>query len=94
MGSILVKSLTISTLSLSQNNVDSLYNLLDGGFVEQLNLIVSDHFFSYERENLVEYIYQRLDIDNKFQLSVCNNKTKIVLIESDDNELAFRQFKT
>lgn len=79
------KELTISTLSLSQDNVDSLNNLLKGGFVENLNLIVNDHFFSYERDNIVEYIYQTLDIENKFQLSVCNNKSKIVLIQSDDN---------
>jgi hypothetical protein len=82
---IKVKELIISTLSLSQNNVDSLYNLLKGGYVENLSLIVSDHFFSYERDNLVKYIYQTLDIENKFQLSVCNNKSKIVLIQSDDN---------
>jgi len=79
------KELTISTLSLSQNNVDSLYNLLEGGYIENLNLIVSDHFFSYERENLVKYIYQTLDFENKFQLSVCNNRSKIVLIKTDDN---------
>ena len=79
------KELTISTLSLSQNNVDSLYNLLEGGYIENLNLIVSDHFFSYERDNLVKYIYQTLDFENKFQLSVCNNRSKIVLIKTDDN---------
>jgi hypothetical protein len=32
------KELTISTLSLSQDNVDSLYNLLEGDYVENLNL--------------------------------------------------------
>lgn len=80
-----VKELTISTLSLSQDNVDSLSNLLTGNFVEKLNLIVSDHFFTYERDNLVKYIYKNLDVNNKFQLSVCNNKSRIILIHSDDN---------
>lgn len=79
------KELTISTSSLSQDNVDSLNLLLIKGYVEKLNLIVSDHFFSYERDNLIEYIYENLDIENKFQLSVCNNKSKIVLIQSDDS---------
>lgn len=80
-----VKELTISTLSLSENNVDSLYNLLKGGYVENINIVISDHFFSYERNNLIEYIYQTLDIENKLQLSVCNNKSRVVLIQSDDN---------
>ena len=79
------KELTISTLSLSQDNVDSLNLLLIKGYVEKLNLIVSNHFFSYEKDNLIEYIYQTLDIGNKFQLSVCDNKSKIILIQSEDN---------
>ena len=83
---IKAKELTISTLTLSENNVDSLKNLLVGDYVDKINLIVSEHFFSYERNNLVEYIYETLDIENRFQLSVCNNKSKIVLIQSDDDD--------
>ncbi|RTZ02213.1 hypothetical protein EKM02_03780 [Flavobacterium sp. RSP49] len=79
------KELTISTSSMSQHNVDSLYSLLEEGFIEKLNLIVSDRFFTYERDNLIEYIYETLDVEKKFQLSVCNNQSKIVLIQSDDN---------
>lgn len=78
------KELTISTLSLTQNNVDSLRNLLVGDFVDKLNLIVSDHFYTYERDNLIEYIYELLDFEDKFQLSVCNNKSKIVLIHTEN----------
>lgn len=80
------KELTISTLSLTEENVDSLKNLLVGDFVDKLNLIVSDHFYSYERDNLIEYIYEILDFEDKFQLSVCNNKSKIVLIHTEDND--------
>ena len=36
--------LTISTLSMDQNNVDSLKNLIDGQYVDELNLIISDYF--------------------------------------------------
>ena len=38
---IRIKKMTISTLSMSQENVDSLFNLLVGGFVDSLNLIIS-----------------------------------------------------
>ena len=77
-----VKKLTISTLSLNENNVDSLRNLLEGGFVENLNLIVSDFFFSHERKNLIPYIYKELDRDNKFQLAAARTHTKLAQFET------------
>lgn len=77
-----VERLSISTLSMSENNVDSLRNLIDGGFVEKLDLIVSDHFFSHERHNLVPYIYEQLDIEDKFQFAVCGSHCKIGLIST------------
>lgn len=79
-----VKRLSISTLSLSQNNVDSLKNLLDGGYIDELNLIVSDYFFSHERRGLIEYIYEELDKDNKFQLAAAGTHCKLTLIETHD----------
>ena len=74
---IKIHKMTISTLSMSQDNVDSLANLLNGGFVDKLNLIISHYFFSHERNLLVPYIYQTLDIGNRFQLAVagCHTKT-------------------
>lgn len=77
-----VKELTISTLSLSNNNVDSLANLLNGGFVEELNLIVSDYFYSHERNSLITYIYEELDKMDKFQLAAASTHTKICLFET------------
>jgi len=77
-----VDEMTISTLSMSQDNVDSLAGLLETGNVEKLNLIVSDFFYSHERRNLVKYIYEKLDIDNKFQLAVASVHTKICLIQT------------
>ena len=82
---IYIDELTISTLSMSENNVDSLANLLNGGYLGKLNLIVSDYFFSHERNKLIPYIYRNLDIDNKFQLAVCNTHCKITLMKTNDN---------
>lgn len=70
--------MTISTLSLSQNNVDSLENLMRGGYVDELSMIVSAYFFSNERLALVPYMYQHLDIGDRFQLSVAGVHTKTV----------------
>jgi hypothetical protein len=77
-----VKSMTISTLSMSCENIDSLDTLLDCGFVDELNLIVSDYFYSHERHGLVKYIYETLDKDNKFQFAAAGSHTKIIMFET------------
>lgn len=77
-----IKRMTISTLSMSENNVDSLANLINGGFVDELNLIVSDFFFSHERRNLIPYLYEQLDKDDKFQLAVAGTHCKTCIIET------------
>lgn len=79
-----VKTLTISTLSLSENNVDSLALLLDNDHVENLNLIISDYQFSHERHNLIPYIYQELDKNDRFQLAAAGTHCKIALIETEN----------
>lgn len=77
-----VKKMTISTLSMNQNNIDSLYNLLNGNYIEELNLIISDYFYTHERHDLVKYIYDRLDFNDKFQLAVAGTHCKIVSFET------------
>ncbi len=73
---------TISMLSLSQNNVDSLFTLMDKGYIQNLDMILSHYFFSHERGGLIPYIYKRLDIGDRFQLAVARVHTKLVLIET------------
>ena len=77
-----VKKLTISTLSCSQENVDSLQNLITGNYVDELNLMISAYFYSHEKHVLIPYIYENLDIDNKFQLAVSSSHMKTCLIET------------
>lgn len=77
-----VAEMTISTLSMSDENVDSLAGLLTGGHVAELNLIVSDFFFSHERSGMVPYLYEKLDIENRFQLAVASVHTKICMIRT------------
>lgn len=83
-----VKKMTISTLSMSENNIDSLGNLLIANYVDELNIIISDYFFSHERQNLIEYMYEELDIpsiakpEGCFQLAVAGTHCKTVIIET------------
>ena len=79
---LFIREMTISTLSLSEENVDSLRNLLENKFVNKLNLIVSDYFFGHERHKLIPYIYRELDIDNRFQMAVAREHTKICIFET------------
>jgi hypothetical protein len=78
-----VLEMQISTLSYSQDNIDSLQNLIEKDYIQKLDLIVSDYFFSHERHKLIKKTYEQLDIDNKFQLAsagthfkICNFKTE------------------
>lgn len=71
-------------MSLSENNVDSFNNLFVGEYVDSLDLIISDFFFSHERHNMIPYIYKVLDIENKFQLAVAGTHCKLCLIETHD----------
>ena len=76
------KNMVITTLSMSQENVDSLATLLQKGYIDKLDLLVSDYFFSHERHGLIPYIYKELDFDNKVQLSVAFVHTKTVHFET------------
>lgn len=73
---ILVEEMILSTLSYSQDSIDSLENLIKGDYVQKLDLIVSDYFFAHERHKLIKNTYMQLDINNKFQLAVAGTHCK------------------
>ena len=77
------EEIMIATLSLGSDNVDSLKNLVDGGFVGQLTLIVSDFWYAHERrkEGGVPYIMKYLGGEN-FTLAAAGLHTKVTLIKT------------
>lgn len=77
------RELTISTLSMSQENVDSLANLITGGYLQALNLIVSHYFFANERQDLIPYLYKTLDQGDVLQVAVASVHTKIAMIRTE-----------
>ena len=77
------KEMTVSTLSMNENNADSFANLIRGGFVDRLNLIISAYFFSHERNGMIKYLYETCDIDNRFQLAVCSSHCKLAMFETE-----------
>jgi hypothetical protein len=79
---ILCKEMQISTLSLSQENIDSLAGLMYQGYIEKLTIIGSDFFASHEKYNLMEYMKQVLDIDDRFQMIVARTHMKVCIFET------------
>lgn len=73
----------ISTLSYSQDNIDSLENLIKSGYIQKLDIIVSDYFFSHERHKLIKNTYRQLDKNNSFQLASAGTHFKICLIKTE-----------
>lgn len=77
------KEMTISTLSLNQNNIDSLAELMRYNYIGKLNLVVSVYFWGNERHSLIPYAYRELDVDDRFQLAVADIHTKTVHFETE-----------
>lgn len=81
------ETLTISTLSMNFANVDMLAALLENDIIGELNLIVSDYFYSHERNTIVKYLYEQLDDEkNRFQLAVAGTHTKTVHFETNEGD--------
>jgi hypothetical protein len=88
----LKSKLYISTLSMSENNIDSLANIMYSGLCDELHLIVSSYFYSHELHNLIPYLYDELEKDKdwNFTLSVAGSHMKIALIETDELKLTLQ----
>lgn len=87
IGKITVKRMTIQTLSMSQENIDGLRNVIDmmEGELEALHLIMSDYWYAHERNpqtGLVPYLFQELDVVPDFRAAFASVHTKIVTIET------------
>jgi hypothetical protein len=76
----------ISTLSYSQDNIDSLENLIKSNYIQKLDLIISDYFFSHERNKLIKNTYKQLDKNNIFQLASAGTHFKMCLIKTEQGK--------
>lgn len=80
-----VKKLYITSLSFSQENIDSLKNvmLLMGDELERMVLVFSGYQYSHEKYGLVPYMYQELDDDkNRVQIAFGGWHNKIITLET------------
>lgn len=80
-----VRRLYIATLSMSQENIDSLKNvmLLMGDDLKKLVLVISGYQYSHEKFNLVPYMYDELDDGtDRVQIAFGGYHAKIIAIET------------
>lgn len=81
------RKMTIQTLSMSEENIDSLHNIIDlmDGRLERLRIVLSVYFWGHEHHpgQLVPYLYEALDVPGlDFDVAFASIHTKIVSIET------------
>lgn len=81
----LAEEILIATLSLGQENVDSLKNIQSGGYVKKMGLIVSDYWYAHERrrEGGVPYIVENLGGDEGFRFAAAGLHTKVTIVKTE-----------
>ena len=80
-----IRRLYICSLSISQENIDSLKNvmLLMGDELERLVLVFSGYQYSHEKYNLVPYMYSELDDPmNRVQIAFGRWHAKLITMET------------
>lgn len=78
-----VDELTISSLSFSESNIDSIANLFNGGYIKKLRLFTSCYFWGFKNnKDLIKYAYMQFK-DFDFDIIVSQQHTKMALIKTD-----------
>lgn len=77
-----IKELSIASLSISEENVDSWAGLLAQGNIEKFNLVCSAYFYSHYKFDLVPYLYQQLGNDPRVQIAFGAYHMKIMTLET------------
>lgn len=80
---IAIKNISIASLSISDENIDSWAGILanDPG-IERFDLVCSAYFYSHEKFQLVPYLYHRLGNDDRTQVAFGAYHMKIMAIET------------
>lgn len=77
-----VKSLSIATLAMSKENIDSLHNIITDSELESLDLIISVYWYAHERRVGMPYLMEQCGLVQKFRCAIAGIHTKIALMET------------
>lgn len=83
-GKLTVRKMTVQTLSMSEENIDSIVNLrLMFPEFDDLSLLVSDYWYAHERGGLVPYMLEQFDGRfGRFRAAFARVHTKILTLET------------
>ena len=84
-GKISVRRLGIQTLSMNDENIDSIRNILEMQPVEALDIVLSDYWYSHEnhKNGLVPYLFEELDLEDlELHVAFAGVHSKIVTVET------------
>lgn len=80
-----VKRMSIQTLSMNDENIDSIRNICEWEQVERLDVVLSDYWFAHERKKggLVDYLFDELDLDGlDLHVAFCGTHAKVWTVET------------
>lgn len=79
-----IKKLHIVNPSVGLDGVASLRNLLEGGYVDELDLVLSEDFRKDEVRpgGIIPELYRYLDFENRVQIGFIGNHSKIITFET------------
>jgi hypothetical protein len=80
-----VRRLGIQTLSMSDENIDSIRNVLEMMPVERLDLVLSDYWYAHEshKGGLVPYLFEELDLEGlELRVAFAGVHCKILTVET------------
>lgn len=77
-----IKELSMVSLSISEENIDSWAGLLAQGNIEKFNLVCSAYFYSHYKFDMVPYLYQQLANDPRVQIAFGAYHMKIITLET------------
>ena len=75
-----IKELSIVSLSISEENIDSWAGLLAQANIEKFNLVLSAYFYSHYKFDMIPYLYQQLGNDPRVQIAFGAYHQKIITL--------------
>lgn len=83
LGKLSVREMTIQTLSMSQENIDSIVNICMRMPVRRVTVCLSDYWYSHERRALAPYLHEELTrVCDDVRIAYASCHTKIFNIET------------
>lgn len=79
-----IDHMTVHTLTMSQDSIDSLANVITMDQPSSLHVIMSDYWYAHERgrDGLLGELHDKLDIGEGFRLAFCRTHAKVVTIRT------------